>query len=168
MRTMMRSEEDLQRQLADITELLDRHRILELLAHRQEGPRRDLVAQMQHRQNLTELNKHLRALHAADIAYVLESLPPEDRATVWEQALDAQAALAFVELSDPVRLAIAGSTPRERLVGLLVSLDLEDLAAVSESAPGEVLNEVSSRLASAERSVFDDQVQFPEEVSGIT
>jgi magnesium transporter len=82
MRNTMRSEGDLQRQLADITGLLDRHRILESLAHRQEGPRRDLVTQMQHRQNLTELNKHLRALHAADIAYVLESLPPEDRATV--------------------------------------------------------------------------------------
>ena len=74
--------------------------------------------------------------------------------------------MAFVELSDPVRLAIAGSTPRERLVGLLVSLDPEDLAAVSESVPGGVLNEVSSRLASAERSVFDDKVQFPEESVG--
>jgi magnesium transporter len=97
---------------------------------------------------------------------VLESLPPADRETVWEQTPDAQAALAFVELSDPVRMTIAGSTPRERVINLLVTLDPGDLAAVSGSLAVEVLSVVSSRLASAERLVFADQVQFSEDSVG--
>ena len=99
----------------------------------------------------------------------LESLPPEDRAHSLGAGARCAGGLAFVELSDPVRLAIAGSTPRERLVGLLVSLDPEDLAAVSESVPGEVLNEVSSRLASAEQSSLRRSNPVPRgKVSGIT
>jgi len=71
MRDSVGSEERLQHRLAEITRLLETHRVLEVLASRQEGPRRDLVEQLQHRQNLAELHKHLRVMHAADIANVL-------------------------------------------------------------------------------------------------
>ena len=81
----VQSEARPQRSLGEITRLLDKHRVLDALTHRQEGPRRDLLEHMQHRQNVAELQRHLRAMHAADIAYVLESPPLEDRRTVWEQ-----------------------------------------------------------------------------------
>jgi magnesium transporter len=79
----VRSEEHLQRATGDITRLLEKHRVLTTLAHRQEGPRRDLVERLQHRQNLVELHKRLRLMHSADVAFVLEALPQDDRQTVW-------------------------------------------------------------------------------------
>ncbi len=59
--------------------LLERHRLLDTLAARQEGPNRSLLEDLQHRQNIAELHKHIRAMHAADVAYILEALPHEDR-----------------------------------------------------------------------------------------
>ena len=73
--TTVRSEAGLQRNLAEITRLLEKHRVLESLTHRQEGPRRDLLENLQHRQNEAELRKRLRMMHAADLAYILEALP---------------------------------------------------------------------------------------------
>ena len=166
MRDSVGSEERLQHRLAEITRLLEKHRVLEVLASRQEGPRRDLVEQLQHRQNLAELHKHLRAMHAADIAYVIEALPPDDRRTIWEETPEAQAPLVFVEVSDAVRESLARAMPRERLVAVLLVLDPEDLAYVAAAVPEDVIGEVSAALASSERILFEDAVQFPEERVG--
>ena len=93
----------LQQSLEEVTRLLDRHRVLETLTHRQEGPKRDLLESLQHRQNLVELHKRLRTMHPADVAFVLDTLPPDDRATVWDQIPADRAGLVFVEVSTVVR-----------------------------------------------------------------
>ena len=70
--TTLQPEASLQQSLDEVTRLLDRHRVLEALTHRQEGPKRDLLESLQHRQNLVELHKRLRAMHPADVAFVLD------------------------------------------------------------------------------------------------
>ena len=102
----LRSDTRLHNSLADILRLLERHRVLDSLAQ-QEGRRRDMLENLQHRQNLAELNRRLRTMHAADIAYVLEAMPPGDRQTIWEQVSLEHAGDVFVELSSAVR-AVAG------------------------------------------------------------
>ena len=87
----------------EIVRLLDRHRVLEAMAHQQDSPKRDLLEQLQHKQNVAELPSGCETMHAADIAYVLESLPPDDRLAVWSQVAPEQAGEVFVESSDAVR-----------------------------------------------------------------
>jgi magnesium transporter len=164
--TTVHSEARLQRSVADITRLLEKHRVLESLTHRQEGPRRDLLESLQHRQNLAELNKRLRMMHAADVAYLLEALPTIDRGTVWEQVPLELAAAAFVEVSGAVRESLASSTPRDRLVQMLITLDPADLGYVSESVPPDVLDEVSQALESGERTIFEDSAGYEEDQVG--
>ena len=161
-----RSEARLQSGLHDVQRLLERHRLLDRLAARQEGPNRSLLEDLQHRQNVAELHKHLRAMHAADLAYVLEALPPEDRTRVWEQVAEEVAGDVFVELSAAVRESLVTLTPRAGLVRLLAGLDPEDLAYVSEAVPPDVLTEVSTALASADRSVFEDTIRYADDTVG--
>jgi magnesium transporter len=160
--THVRSEERLQRSLADITRLLGKHRILATLAHRQEGPRRDLLESLQHRQNLVELHKQLRGMHAADIAYVLEALPHDDRRTVWEQLSPEQAGQVLVEVSDAVRESLLAVTGHDDLVKLLLTLDPDDLAYVAESLSPDLRAAVSRGLALTERTAFDEAVHYPD------
>jgi magnesium transporter len=162
----IRSEARLQQTLNEVTRLLDKHRILETLAHRQEGPKRDLLEGLQHRQNLAELGKRVRAMHGADLAFVLEALPPDDRRLVWEQATQEQAGFAFVEVTGVVRDWLVEATPRGALVQLLLTLDPEDLGYVSESIPQEILSEVSRALESADRQAFEESIQYDEEQVG--
>ncbi len=152
----VRSEAHLQASVADIRRLIDRHRVLEVLAARQEGPKRGLLEDLQHRQNTAELQRHVRSLHAADVAYALEALPPDDRRSVWDQVSEEQAARVFVEVDAVVRESLVDVTPRDAMVRLLTSLDPEDLAYVSDAVPADVLARVSGALESADRTVFED------------
>ncbi len=156
-----RSDSRLQASLADIVRLLERHRVLDALAHQQEGRRRDVLENLQHRQNVAELQRRLRAMHAADIAYVLEALPLADRLTIWDQVSPDQVGLVFVELSAAVRATLVELTPRPALITLLARLDPEDLGYVWASLPKEVHDDVTEALQSADRSVFEHAIQYP-------
>ena len=94
----------------EVVRLLERHRVLTSLASRQQTRRHDLLEQMQHRQNLVELQRHLRLQHPADVAMVLDSLPAEDRLLVFRQLEDAQAGATLVETSDAVRQSLISET----------------------------------------------------------
>jgi magnesium transporter len=49
---------------------------------------------------------------------------------------------------------------------VLLALDPEDLAYVAAAVPEDVIGEVSAALATSERTLFEDAVQFPEERVG--
>ena len=59
--------EDLQERLAEVQTLLARHKLVEELVHRQEGPRHDLVEEVVHKQHLHELRDKLDPMPPGDI-----------------------------------------------------------------------------------------------------
>ena len=69
------TEGRLEEVVAEVDRLLQRHRLLEAVARRQDTPRSALLEEMQHRQNLVELQRRLTTLHPADLGHILESLP---------------------------------------------------------------------------------------------
>jgi magnesium transporter len=164
--TTVRPDTRLQQSLDDVTRLLEKHRVLETLTQRQEGPKRDLLENLQHRQNLAELQRCVRAMHAADVAFVLEALPPDDRQTVWDQVSPDQAGLVFVEVSDAVRNWLVETTSQDQLVKLLTTLDPDDLGYVSEAVPPDVLSEVSRALEAADRQAFEATIRYDEDHVG--
>lgn len=164
--TIARPESRLQQSLDEVTRLLDRHRVLETLTHRQEGPKRDLLESLQHRQNLVELHKRLRSMHPADVAFVLEALPPEDRATVWDQIDADKAGLVFVEVSSAVRGWLVERTSHDDLVAMLTTLDPEDLGYISDDVPPEALAHASRTLESRDRQAFEATIRYSEEQIG--
>jgi magnesium transporter len=147
----------------EVRRLLDRHRVLASLASRQQTPKHDLLEQMQHRQNLAELQRHLKIQHPADIAVILDSLPADDRLLVFGQLEPGQAGAAFVEASAAVRRSLVEELGRDGLVGPLATLDADDLAFLSGEAANElsghhlalfegVLEQVSHSLEARDRS----------------
>src|SRR5450756_2656068 len=79
--------ENVQDNLKQVESLLHKHALLEEVIHRQELPREDrhaLVDTLIHKQHLAELRLKLDSLHPADIAYILEALPIEQRLLVWD------------------------------------------------------------------------------------
>jgi magnesium transporter len=89
--------------LGEIAAVLERHRVLDSLAHRQDTPNRALVEQLQRRQNLVDMQRRVRALHPADLAFILESLPQDDRLLLWREIDARQAAETLVELDAAAR-----------------------------------------------------------------
>ncbi|HEX6737010.1 MAG TPA: magnesium transporter, partial [Vicinamibacteria bacterium] len=141
-----RSPQRLEQALRQVSEILERQRVLEELTHRQQTSKRELLESLVQRQNQADLANHVRHLHPADLASVLESLPPEERRIVWGTLGPAHAAAVLVELSRVVREGLIEATERPTLLALLRETDPEDLAFLAESLEPEVLSEVYASL----------------------
>jgi hypothetical protein len=90
--------------LRQIVKLLEKHRLVETMVDRDRAsPRHNLIESLVHRQHLVELQLKLRSLHPADIAYILEALPLDDRLLVWRQIEDGRGGEVLLEVSDAVR-----------------------------------------------------------------
>lgn len=152
--------------LDEVMRLLERQRVLTSLASRGSSPRQGLVEQLQHRQNLVELQRHLRTLHPADIAAILESLPIEERRLVFRQLGPEDAGRALVEVGDSVAESLVDDLARDELVCMLRTLDADDLAYLSGILPADVLADVSATLEQNDRSWLTDSLSFPESSVG--
>ena len=73
--------ESTQQSLQDVIDLLHRQRLVEDLVHRQDMPKHDLVESLVQKQNIAALRKKLDQLHPADVAYILEALPLDERSS---------------------------------------------------------------------------------------
>ena len=161
-----RSEADLRQTLDEISAVLDRHRVLDSLAHRQETPNRDLVEQLQRRQNLVDMQRRVRALHPADLAFILESLPQEDRLLLWGEMDARQAGETLVELDPAARDPLIDATDRQRLTGIVKQLDLHDLAWLADALPADIMREVSGSLGSGDQTLLQESIAYPEHSVG--
>src|SRR5476649_1051696 len=138
--------EDLQVSLREVRELLRRHGLVEALVHRQNMPKRELVESLVHKQNLAELRAKLDALHPADVAYILEALPLEERLAVWDQVKAERDGEILLEVSDAVRETLIRSMDAEELVAATGQLDTDEIADLAPDLPEEVIEDVFKSL----------------------
>jgi magnesium transporter len=158
--------EDLQERLAEVQTLLARHKLVEDLVHRQEGPRHDLVEGMVHKQHLHELQHKLEPMHPADIAYILEALPPDERQIVWDLVKAEHDGEILLEVSDAVRESLIETMARNELVAAAESLDADELADLAPDLPQSVIDDVFLSLPAEEREHLRAAMSYPEESVG--
>jgi magnesium transporter len=160
------TDEDLQERLAEVQTLLARHKLVEELVHRQEGPRHDLVEDIVHKQHLNELRQRLEPMHPADVAYILEALPLDERLIVWNLVNSEQEGEILLEVSDAVRETLIDSMERNELVAAAETLDTDELADLVPDLPHEVVADVFQSLSVEEREQLRAAMSYPEESVG--
>ena len=98
-----------------------------------------------------ELRARLEALHPADIAYILEALPPEQRLRVWDLVKADRDGDILVEVSDAVRESLIASMNSAELVAAAETLEADELADIAPDLPPAVIEEVVQSLPVEER-----------------
>src|SRR2546422_1993505 len=114
------------------------------------------------RQFLVELRGRLDALHAADIAYVLEALPLEERLVVWDLVKADRDGEILLEVSDAVRETLIASMDSEELVAAAETLEADELADIAADLPASVIEEVVQSLPAEERERLRAALSYPE------
>ncbi len=158
--------EDLQERLAEVQVLLARHKLVEDLVHRQEGPRHDLVEGIVHKQHLNELQARLAPMHPADIAYILEALPLDERLIAWNLVKAERDGEILLEVSDAVRETLIDSMERTELLAAAESLDADELADLVPDLPHDVVADVFQSLSVEEREQLRAAMSYPEDSVG--
>jgi magnesium transporter len=143
--------EDLQENLRDVQELLQRHKVVENLV-----PKR----------HLAELRARLERLHAADIAYVLEALPLDERLVVWDLVKADRDGEILLEVSDAVRESLIASMDSRELVAAAETLEADELADIAPDLPASVIEEVVQSLPAEERERLRAALSYPEGAVG--
>src|SRR6266852_3104072 len=154
--------EDLQKNLREVQDLLHRHALVEHLVHRQEMPKHDLVEQLVHKQHLAELRGKLDQLHPADVAYLLEALPLEERLAVWNLVKADRDGEILLEVSEAVRESLIASMDSAELVAAAETLEADELADIAADLPAGVMEEVVQSLPVEERERLRAALSYPE------
>jgi len=157
---------ELKDSLRRVTELLQKHELVESLVHRQEGPRHDLVESLVHKAHLAELQRLLEPLHPADIADILESLPVEQRLMVWDLVKADRDGEILLEVTDAVRETLIAHMDENELVAAAEQLDTDEIADLAPDLPHEVIQDVFRSLSPEEREQLRAALSYPEDTAG--
>ena len=158
--------------LAEIAALLRKNRLVEGLvneqaAHAADEERAGLAESLVTRQNRAVLQNRLDRLHPADIAYILEALPLDERMYIWDLVKSAERdGEILVEVSDAVRESLIDSMDTHELVAAAETLDADDLAAIADDLPQEVIDDVFQKLPVEEREQLRQAMSFEEDMVG--
>jgi magnesium transporter len=152
--------------LEEVGELLRRHQLVEGLVSRQETPRQGLVEGLLHKLHAVELQKKLDELHPADVAYVLEALPLDQRLIVWDLVKAERDGEILLEVSDAVRETLIEHMDEDELVAATETLDTDEIADLAPDLPREVMEDVFQSLSAEEREQLRSAMSYPEGTVG--
>jgi magnesium transporter len=160
--------EDAQLALARVQEQLRRHALVEQLVHKQEegDERAPLVEGLLQRQHENELRALVNELHPADIAFILESLPKDDRQLIWQLVRSEFDAEVLLEVADWVRQSLIDTMDREDLVAATENMDADEIADLIANLPPDVVAEVQKGLTIKERAQLIEAMGYPEDSVG--
>lgn len=117
-------------------------------------------------QSLNELQQKLEELHPADVAYVLESLPLEERLAVW-QLVDAERdGEILLEVSDAVRETLLADMDNQEIIAAANNLDADELADLAPDLPRDVVRELMDTLDAQQRERLKSALSFSEDQVG--
>src|SRR5947209_13756951 len=158
--------------LVEITALLRRLRLVEGLLKEQQAQeagsdrRAEPAESLVTRQNKAELVRKLDRLHAADIAYVLEALPRDERLYIWNLVRASRDGEILLEVSEPVRESLISSMDTEELVAATETLEADEIAELAPDLPQEVMDDVFQSLPIEEREQLRAAMSFDDDMVG--
>ena len=160
------TKESLSESLQQVIALLDKHRLVESIVHKQDMPKHDLIESLVHQQNLSELRRKLDALHSADVAYILEALPLTDRLNVWELVKAERDGEILLEVSDAVRQTLIADMDSHELLAAAEQLDTDELADLAPDLPKDVLQDLMFSLDAQNRERLQSALSYPDDAVG--
>ena len=112
------------------------------------------------------LREVLKPLHPADIAWVLEALPLDERLTVWEYVKSEFDGDILLEVNEAVRETLIEAMDRDELVDAVETLDTDQIADLVDDLPPDVMAEVQEGLSHEERAQLRAAMSYPEDSVG--
>jgi len=161
--------DNVQDHLQQVQHLLEKQALVESVAHNQELPRNErhqLLDTLLHKQHLAKLREKLDDLHSADIAYILEALPIDQRLMVWDLVKADQDGDILIEVSDAVRESLIAAMSREELREAAEQLDADEIADLAPDLPHHVMRDVFNALPIEEREQLREAMSYPDDSVG--
>lgn len=116
--------------------------------------------------SLGQAPRLIRAMHPAEIAHLIESLPPTQRELVWEMLDPDLAGDVLIELTDEVRDGLLGEMDAAEIVAATEGLEVDDLADLIGDLPEAVTQQVLKSMDQQDRERLSAVLGYPEDSAG--
>jgi len=115
---------------------------------------------------LRAAQRMVHSLHPAEIAQLLESLPPAQREVVWEFVEPEVEGEVLVELDEGIRAQLIREMDPEELAAATENLEVDDLADLVADLPENVTRQLLKSMDHADRERLNRVLAWPEDSAG--
>jgi magnesium transporter len=160
------SAQFLQYHLEEVITLLEKQQLEKSLVERSSTANHELVETVLQNQQQNRLQEMFAHLHPADIAHILESLPLDQRKTVWHAIKTSHDGQILLEVSDAVRQTLISGMEAEELATVAGQLDTDEIADLAPDIPKRAMLKILRSLNSKERKHLNAVLAYPEDQVG--
>ncbi|UOF93852.1 MAG: magnesium transporter [Bordetella sp.] len=114
----------------------------------------------------SELRSLVNDLHPADIAFILESLPKNDRQIIWALVSRIHNADILIEVQDWIRQSLIDAMNHQDLIAATGKMDTDELADLAPNLPPDIVAEVQKGLSKEEQAQLLAAMGYPEDSVG--
>lgn len=128
--------------LAEVQNLLAKHRLVEDMVRRQDSPRHDIVESLTQRQHILELRNQFSRLPTVSVALILSALPEEDRLLAWKEIAEERVDDILELLSEEIREDLVGDGHHTSTKVMVNAFELHNgrLRQITIDRPAELSN----------------------------
>jgi magnesium transporter len=106
------------------------------------------------------------SLHPAEIARLLESMPRQERAVIWEMVESEDEGDVLVEVNEEVRDGLIEGMQTESLLAAVEGMEVDDLADLLADLPEALTQEVLKSLDQQDRERLNQVLSYDEDCAG--
>ncbi len=117
-------------------------------------------------EDLARASQILADLHPADIARVLEGLPPEYREAAWKGIEIGKMGEVLLELSESIRAELLAVLDDQTVVAAVRDLDTDDIADLIPDLSDGLIAEILFALDKQDRQRLDTALSFADDTAG--
>jgi len=112
------------------------------------------------------LRAQLADLHPADIAFILEALPLDERLAAWQLVKAGDDGDILLEVSDAVRESLIADMDHHEILAAAESLDADELADLVDDLPSAMLPELMAGLDTQQRAQLQSALSYEDDQLG--
>ena len=112
------------------------------------------------------LRAQLADLHPADIAFILEALPLDERLAAWQLVKAGDDGDILLEVSDAVRESLIADMDHHEILAAAESLDADELADLVDDLPRAMLPELMAGLDTQQRAQVQSALSYQDDQLG--
>ncbi len=127
---------------------------------------REFVLQRLQHGTASELRDTIHQLHPADLAQVLESIPPEQRRLIWFEVAESDMGEILAKVSDGVRENLISYMDSNTLVRAIQTLDIDDIAELVPDLSSQIIADVMVVVDEDRRESLGAVLSYEEETAG--
>ncbi|WP_032114884.1 magnesium transporter [Candidatus Arsenophonus nilaparvatae] len=121
---------------------------------------------VKHDKNIIQIKSLLHALHAADIADLLEMLPYDERSSLWYLIDNNKRGQVLVEASTSVWESLLKNMSDRELLRAVANLHVDDQAYIAEHLPRDTMRRLLTYLDPSLRNQIREVLQYPKDSVG--